>query len=931
MPGSAPNPKLEILITDISLPLGASVAEIFLSQHINVYGLGKQHLPPKLLSKKNFILLDLDLNQPLPSHLPRFDHIFHFLSPEASQSIQGITPSLKNFISTASQSISPVTIVAPIETSENLLQYLHDRVLQISILNLAIVGDLYGPGMDLSHSGNLARLIAQAVAESRVVLKNEGLDLVYPAFILDVAAYLVNVGMGIVDHPKSLKILTSDDPINTLSVAYTIQKVFNTTTHNDLGLYFGGDPLDSRESSFILPARKLPEATKLEQGLAETLKTFSHQMQQAQPIVGAPQQHVRIFQPKVEVESKFGKFKRFKKKPNLKIAGKVKGSKLKTAILATVAIFVMFLAKGVFDIVSGINNLKLAKNSLSAGSWQKAQQQSASAKNSLSKASGKINLLPKMDSLQNTFSALVAASGSLQSFSLGSQSLASTISYITSQKTETKPDIETAKSNFKEALTAASQAVAFAGAAQTSSPFSKQSLALLENTKALTAASQSAWEVSNLVGNITGGGTPKTYLLLLQNNTELRPGGGFIGNVGTIEFDAGKLKNVVIEDVYAIDGQLKEKLAPPPELKEKLGVEQFYLRDSNWNADSVQNAALARDFFKKETGKNVDGVITIDLNFMEEVIKATGPIKLNDYNETITAENLFDRGEFYSEVGFFPGSTQKKDFFGALSRGLISNLIANLSSPSTTSQFSYLKLLEAVNTGLVRKDLMLTFDDPILASYIQTHDFNNPLPPTTYNPTDDSQQTRDFLAISEANLGANKVNRQLERRVFYDVTVGRDADLVATLKIVYTNKSQADTWPAGKYLDFLRIYVPKGATLFEFKNGENTDIKQVKGDNQGPLTFMSTTVEVPIKSTKEVTFKYRIPKSIKLETAPAYALYVQKQPGTGADPFEFRFNLPNYLTATKFLGKDQNPPLQNLITQTTLETDRKFTVDIAKK
>ncbi len=88
---------------------------------------------------------------------------------------------------------------------------------------------------------------------------------------------------------------------------------------------------------------------------------------------------------------------------------------------------------------------------------------------------------------------------------------------------------------------------------------------------------------------------------------------------------------------------------------------------------------------------------------------------------------------------------------------------------------------------------------------------------------------------------------------------------------------------------------------------------------------------MPIKSTKEVSFTYRIPKNIKLETAPVYHLYIQKQPGTGNDPLELRFNLPSYLKVESVNGNSQEANLQNLLINTDLSTDREFEIEVTKR
>lgn len=940
MPDSAPGPKIDVLITDISSYLGASLAATLLAKHIWVYGVGKHHLPVQLLAKKNFTLLDLDLAQPLPSSLPRFDIIF-CAQEGPDSSLTPTSPMLRNLLNVCAQGQSKVITLLSARSDPNLIEFLQKREKDLhGAFSFFLIGDLYGEQMNPNEQTGLGSLIAQAAATDKIILKNEGRDIVYPTYIADIVNFLnETIKNPDLEVPNKPAVLTSSDPQTTLDVAYKIQKVAAMGLGRDLGLFFGGGPqIPDLTPTSRLNSQKLPGATDLEEGLAATLHHLTKftSSTSATP-VPAPVDYPLPVQKAVVKDSRLDKIKNLKvPKIEPKLPRKLLQKKAKLFILLPIIAVLLFLSKGVLDVTFAISDLKSAQTSLKDGNFQKAQNKSQSAASRFGKARGKVSVvtlvispfsLKKVESVDNTLKALITSSESLAALSLGAGQLTRNLANIAGQSKEL--DTQSMQLSFKKAQDLALQAYIYANVANQNSFFKEKSQQLKDAAQKLAAVSTSAWELANLLPNMTGGQN-RSYLLLLQNNTELRPGGGFIGNVGELQFEGGKLKKVTVEDVYAIDGQLKEKLEPPKELKEKLGVEQFYLRDSSWSPDFAQNAALARDFFKKETGKTVDGVIAFDLTFIEELLKATGPIKLPDYDEEISAENLFERGEYYSEIGFFPGSTQKKDFFGALSRALIDRLISSLSN-SKQGDFSYFQLIEALQEAISQKHLMFTFDDQVLSSFVDTKGYNHPLPPATYNPADDLTQARDFLAISEANIGANKVNRFLERKISYDMTIGRDADLVARLTISYTNNSQADTWPGGKYVNYLRIYVPKASTLIEYQNGSSKDIKEVKGDNYGDVTVMSTYVEVPIKSTKTVTFTYRIPKNIKLETAPTYGLYIQKQPGTGPDALDFAFHLPNYLTATKLNGEDQNPPTQNLSVQTKLETDQKFEIQIKER
>ncbi|MDP3733447.1 MAG: DUF4012 domain-containing protein, partial [Candidatus Daviesbacteria bacterium] len=158
----------------------------------------------------------------------------------------------------------------------------------------------------------------------------------------------------------------------------------------------------------------------------------------------------------------------------------------------------------------------------------------------------------------------------------------------------------------------------------------------------------------------------KNYLILLQNNMELRPTGGFIGSFAVVNFQGGKLRTLKVNDVYAIDGQLGIHVEPPKEIKEDLGQVNRYLRDANWEPDFPTSAKQIEWFYTKETGDKVWGVITLDISGMENLLSVLGPLDLPDYNETITQENLFERAVTHAEAGFFPGSQAKKSFLTAL-------------------------------------------------------------------------------------------------------------------------------------------------------------------------------------------------------------------------------------------------------------------------
>ena len=64
--------------------------------------------------------------------------------------------------------------------------------------------------------------------------------------------------------------------------------------------------------------------------------------------------------------------------------------------------------------------------------------------------------------------------------------------------------------------------------------------------------------LSILPGMVGADGNEKKYLVLLQNEMELRATGGFIGSYGIMTFKNGKLLEFDIKDVYAADAKQQE-------------------------------------------------------------------------------------------------------------------------------------------------------------------------------------------------------------------------------------------------------------------------------------------------------------------------------------------------------------------------------------
>jgi hypothetical protein len=134
----------------------------------------------------------------------------------------------------------------------------------------------------------------------------------------------------------------------------------------------------------------------------------------------------------------------------------------------------------------------------------------------------------------------------------------------------------------------------------------------------------------------------KKYLLLFANNMELRPGGGFIGSFGVLTTKNYALNNIQIYDVYDADGQLTAHIEPPPAIRNYLNQPHWFLRDSAFSPDFLENYEQAKFFLEKEMNlSRFSGAILVTTTAIENILDAFGNLYLPEFQETVNKKNFY--------------------------------------------------------------------------------------------------------------------------------------------------------------------------------------------------------------------------------------------------------------------------------------------------
>jgi len=385
-------------------------------------------------------------------------------------------------------------------------------------------------------------------------------------------------------------------------------------------------------------------------------------------------------------------------------------------------------------------------------------------------------------------------------------------------------------------------------------------------------------------------GGRKDFLILMQNEMELRPNGGFIGSFGVLSFEDGRFLNLEVGDVYDIDGQLKGHVEPPKPIKEILGEASWYLRDANWQADYLQSAKDIEWFFKKETGRNIDGIITINLAAAKELVEAVGEVWVADYNEKVTAENLYEQAQFHSEKGFFAGSRQKSMFLGKLAGQLVEEV-------KEAQDFKQLAIVKALLKSLDNNEIQIYAKDAQIKIDLANMGWDGSM---YVGGCAVENCLADYLYIVEANLGVNKSNYFLKRSVDRLVDIS-SRSVSRVIKISYENTARSTTWPGGDYKNYMRVYIPVETNIAEVSIYDTVDPtnKKILTSNELEVTTrgdkreLAFLVTVPITKKRTVEIRYSSSVDLNLYNEYSYLSYIQKQSGFGETPIVSLVSYPS--------------------------------------
>lgn len=367
----------------------------------------------------------------------------------------------------------------------------------------------------------------------------------------------------------------------------------------------------------------------------------------------------------------------------------------------------------------------------------------------------------------------------------------------------------------------------------------------------------------------------KTYLILFQNDKELRATGGFLTAYAIFKVKNGKMRIERSEDIYSLDNSIASHPVAPREISAyHKNVSQFYIRDSNLSPDFPTSVDLFNSLFKKSNrAVKYDGIITIDSKILVDMLTIFGDTETDGIRFSANKDKRCDCAQVLYQlfdmvdrpVGYI--KENRKGILGDLMYALFYKAIGF--SPSKY----WGTLVQQMFTNLQEKHILVYFTDPDLQKAVEKLNFAGRVRDTN----------GDFLYVNNVNFAGAKSN------MFVNVTensvtkTNDNGKITREVTVTYRNPYPHSNCSLDGGLclnatlrNWVRVYVPKGSTLISFEGS----MKKTQTYDELGKTVFEGYLEVPTQGKAEIIVKYSLPSSVD---ANKYSLLVEKQPGTEND------------------------------------------------
>ena len=300
---------------------------------------------------------------------------------------------------------------------------------------------------------------------------------------------------------------------------------------------------------------------------------------------------------------------------------------------------------------------------------------------------------------------------------------------------------------------------------------------------------------------IFGGSEFRRYLLVFQNNSEIRPTGGFMGSFAILDVQKGKILNLDVPGggTYDLQGQLDTYIKPPLPLQ--LINDRWEFQDANWFPDFSASAQKMAWFYEHGRGATVDGVIAINATVLERLLNVLGPMTNVEHGLEIASDNALEDLQYQVEVDYDKEKNQPKEVIGDLAGQFLEKL-------SALDTVDAIRLLSELNEALQNKEIQVYFSEADLQQKFSSFNWTGQILPIVAD--------QDYLQVVDTNIRGQKSDAKIIQNIEHQAVIDADGSIVDTVVIhrQHTGVLGEDFYGVNN-VNYIRVYVPEGAELLD--------------------------------------------------------------------------------------------------------------------
>ncbi|HEY0889035.1 MAG TPA: DUF4012 domain-containing protein [Nocardioides sp.] len=309
----------------------------------------------------------------------------------------------------------------------------------------------------------------------------------------------------------------------------------------------------------------------------------------------------------------------------------------------------------------------------------------------------------------------------------------------------------------------------------------------------------------------------RNYLLIVQNNAEIRATGGLPGAVSLLTADRGQIE-LVRQVAGNAFGEAPSPVLPMTAAEEEIFGENLalYFLDANLTPDFARASDLWKARWEQTQPERIDGVVSLDAVTLSYVLRATGPVQVDGIE--LTADNAVDEllSRVYSRL---PDPADQDVFFR--------NVAASVFAKVTSFAGSKKELLQALRTAAGERRILLhAFDDEVQAQLAGT---------AVAGEIAGTDPVKPQIGVYFADGTLSKMSYYLRYDTQVQATSCLDGVQTWTGKVTLRSTAPADAKislpryvtgsglpksSAGLQLVTVYVYAPEGATASDFDDND---------------------------------------------------------------------------------------------------------------